>query len=176
MWEFILKKVLVSLWPWLTWQSLVYQFGIERSQAKRPFPNSRIIQLLLLERGLFHGVRSKACQGCVYKKMRCSGKIYWSKNKGLPPGVCCLIQDQTAQLCLWGCKACTCPHQAQKNQAPEMQTFSESHFLICCQGCAGAHAAARPTQLLWKESMGMKQTNEWTLVKLWLYFLGFGER
>lgn len=72
-----------------------------------------------------------AFQGYTRGRMRCSGKMYWSKNKGLPPGTPwpCLAHDQVGQLHLaveevqpLGPQACTLPHQAQKEgQDPELQ-------------------------------------------------------
>ena len=55
------------------------------------------------------------------------GKIYWSRNKGLPPGAWCLIDDQVAQLLLAVEEIQPCLHLSQKKgQGPEMCHYLES--------------------------------------------------
>lgn len=56
--------------------------------------------VLPIEIGVFHGVTRKAFLGPTHRRMRCSGKIYLSKNKGLPPSVLHLTQDKVAYLSL----------------------------------------------------------------------------
>ena len=45
--------------------------------------------MLLVEIGFFHRATKLAFEESMHSRMRCSGKIYWNKNKGLlqVPGV-----------------------------------------------------------------------------------------
>lgn len=71
--------------------------------SERP-SNSDGMLMLLVDRGFFHGVPSKAFWEPTRGRMRCSGKIYWSwsNHKGLWPGTQCLIHSQVAYLCPTG--------------------------------------------------------------------------
>lgn len=53
--------------------------------------------------------------------MKCSGEMYWSRNKRLPPGFQCLIHRQVAQLHPAVEEVQPCFHQVQeKGQGPEI--------------------------------------------------------
>lgn len=56
--------------------------------------------MLLVEMGFFQGDSRKAVGRPTHGKMRCSGKICWSRNKGLFPGIWHLLHDQVVQHCL----------------------------------------------------------------------------
>ena len=49
-----------------------------------------------IKMGSFHRVTRKVFRAPKDRKMRCSVKIYWSRNKGLLPSVPCLIHGQVA--------------------------------------------------------------------------------
>lgn len=67
--------------------------------------------------GLFHGDIRKAFWGPMRRRMRCSAKMCWRRNRGLSPGAqLCLIQNQVAQF-----KSSLVFNQAQKKgQGSEM--------------------------------------------------------
>lgn len=59
------------------------------------------VKLLPVEIKFFHGdVQEKSIGTHAQEIVSNSDKIYWSKNKELPPGAHCLIHNQMAQLCL----------------------------------------------------------------------------
>lgn len=65
--------------------------------------NNKLVILLLMRMKFFHRVTGETFLGTHAWRMRYSGKIYWGRNKRLPPGAQCLIHDRIAQLCLSCC-------------------------------------------------------------------------
>ena len=104
------------------------------------------VTLLLVEIGIFHRVARKAFQGPSHRWVRCSGKVYWSENEGLPPG----------GLALSGCgksprpgeHGCPPGRPGPRSEMPSPGALGAQHSLcyrLLC-GCCGA-AATRP--VLW---------------------------
>lgn len=117
--------------------------------------------------------------GPTHRWMRCSGKIYWSKNKELSPDDRCLIPDWMVQLCSTvdvvqplGPQICLYSHQAQCDQGPaelfcvsfsevsivQLSLYSPPASIASVPGCTlVAHSCARPTGMLWRGSTGTKE-------------------
>ena len=157
--------------------------------------------MLLVEIGLFHWVRRKGFQKPTRERVRFSGKIYWSNNKGLLPASWCLTHDQMAQLHLaagksnlWGCKPTLAPTKLRMTRAQSTELLclisppEHGPWRLCWHrnqcytwahsgACTWAWVPVRPSGLLCRDNAG---TNEWTpathtgLLKLWIYYLRFG--
>ena len=119
-----------------------------------------------------HGVRRKAFPCPTHGMMRCSGKIYWSRNKRLPPGSQHLIHGQEAQTHSTMDEVQPCLPQVQKkgkvqkcysidpataghsliqsmSNLSEAQSMSLSSWLsLCCQLHSGLGCAAVFTSVL----------------------------
>lgn len=95
----------------------------------------------------------KSISGMMHRRMSCSSKIYWSKNKELSPSAWCLHHDQMAeppgrledglaaggQGQRLGPQARTSPHQAEKDQGPE---------ILCHWPCMGRAPNALAVQFI----------------------------
>ena len=79
-----------------------------------------------MEIGFFHS-HEKSISGTTHRRMRCSGRFYWSRKKDLSLIAQSYIQAQVAQLCSTveqvqhlGPSIYTCPHQVLEDQGPKI--------------------------------------------------------
>lgn len=136
-----------------------------------------------MEIGFFHRVTRKAFSGSIHRRMRCSGKIYLSKNEGLPPGQGGLAPSCYRKSPGLGEHKCP-PHGVRipKRNAITLGSYGlhPPVLLPCPPGppwgpltCCWERVCVN--NLISLDFQWLLMLPRWAFVKIWLYYLGLGE-